>query len=652
MLDRRYGRRWLSAAAPLVALTLAVLTTTSADAATYEVTTAADSGPGSLRQAILDANANPGEDSITFNIPGAGPHTILPLTGLPAVTGPTDIDGRTQPGYAGAPLVALEGSGLSPSVSPNGIHLVGSSSLRGLSVYGFFSDVTLGDSNIVAGNYLGMKPDGSAPAAADSRLETSVYMYQSSNNVIGGSSASDRNVIGGKGRHGTGIHVYQSTSTLIVGNYIGVDPTGLQVRALELGILIRNSSKTTVGGPSPGERNVIAGAEWVAVEVDYSDHSAGPTPTDTRILGNFIGVGADGSTILRPSNGTTGAAIYASLGTVSADADGDVKIGGVTPGSGNTIAGWGTGIAILGGKGHTITGNSFRAIADGSIDLVTACVAYYCDWGPTPNDPLDTDTGANNGQNYPDISSAATNAGQTVVIGTLSSNPNTSGFRVELFSSPACLTSGYGPGQTFLGATTVSTNASGDASFTVSGLPAVPLGHVITATATHPDGSTSEFSRCSTVGAGAVLVTPTSGLQTTEAGGQATLTVRLSSVPTSNVTVQFSTSNPAEGTVTPSTLTFTPANALAPRTVTVTGVDDTFFDGNITYTVVTSPAASTDPTYSGTDPADVTLVNLDNEGAPPNRPGATPTGTPQAPTPRQSTTTSARPPPPAPSPRR
>ncbi len=63
-----------------------------------DVTTTDDSGPGSLRQAILDANANPGTDTITFNIPGAGPHTIAPLTALPEITDPVIIDGTTQPG--------------------------------------------------------------------------------------------------------------------------------------------------------------------------------------------------------------------------------------------------------------------------------------------------------------------------------------------------------------------------------------------------------------------------------------------------------------------------------------------------------------------------------------------------------------------------
>src|SRR5438874_2131308 len=69
-----------------------------AEGATLTVTTTADSGAGSLRQAILDANAAAGTDTIAFNIPGAGVQTIAPLTNLPMVTEAVVIDGYTQPG--------------------------------------------------------------------------------------------------------------------------------------------------------------------------------------------------------------------------------------------------------------------------------------------------------------------------------------------------------------------------------------------------------------------------------------------------------------------------------------------------------------------------------------------------------------------------
>ena len=70
----------------------------SPSAATYTVTTTADSGAGSLRQAITDANGSPGHDDIAFNITGSGVHTIAPATALPTITDQVTIDGYTQPG--------------------------------------------------------------------------------------------------------------------------------------------------------------------------------------------------------------------------------------------------------------------------------------------------------------------------------------------------------------------------------------------------------------------------------------------------------------------------------------------------------------------------------------------------------------------------
>src|SRR5690242_15700472 len=75
-----------------------LLAAASAAANTYTITSTADSGAGSLRQAILDANANPGADTIAFNIVGSGVHTISPSTPLDPITDAVTIDGYTQPG--------------------------------------------------------------------------------------------------------------------------------------------------------------------------------------------------------------------------------------------------------------------------------------------------------------------------------------------------------------------------------------------------------------------------------------------------------------------------------------------------------------------------------------------------------------------------
>ncbi len=110
-----------------------------------------------------------------------------------------------------------------------------------------------------------------------------------------------------------------------------------------------------------------------------------------------------------------------------------------------------------------------------------------------------------------------------------------------------------------------------------------------------------------------ITVAPTGGLVTTEAGGTATFTVVLNSTPTANVFISLSSSDMTEGTVSPNSLAFTPANALTPQTVTVRGVNDSLIDGNISYTIVTAPASSADPSYNGLNPADVSVVNNDND---------------------------------------
>jgi hypothetical protein len=112
-----------------------------------------------------------------------------------------------------------------------------------------------------------------------------------------------------------------------------------------------------------------------------------------------------------------------------------------------------------------------------------------------------------------------------------------------------------------------------------------------------------------------IIVTPTSGLVTTEAGGTDTFTVELRSQPTSNVTITLASSDTTEGTVSTTSLTFTAANWNAPQTVTVIGQDDGIVDGDQVYTVVTNPATSLDAKYSGLDAANVSVTNLDNDSA-------------------------------------
>ncbi len=106
-----------------------------------------------------------------------------------------------------------------------------------------------------------------------------------------------------------------------------------------------------------------------------------------------------------------------------------------------------------------------------------------------------------------------------------------------------------------------------------------------------------------------ITINPTFGLLTTQSGGSAAFTVVLNSQPTANVSFGLTSSNTGAGTISASSLTFTPANWNVPQTVTVTGVDDFIDDGDVAYTIITSAATSADPSFNGFDPSDVSVVN-------------------------------------------
>lgn len=139
--------------AVLVALMLAGLGSLAAQAATFHVATTADNNNnasptvGSLRKAIVDANANPGTDTIDFNIPGAGVHTFSLTISLPSITDPVVIDGYTQPGASANTLsngdnavLLIELDGTNPfnfSVNEGLVITAGSSTVTGLIINGF-----------------------------------------------------------------------------------------------------------------------------------------------------------------------------------------------------------------------------------------------------------------------------------------------------------------------------------------------------------------------------------------------------------------------------------------------------------------------------------------------------------------------------------
>ncbi len=201
-----------------------IQTTVTAGASTLVVTNTNDSGPGSFRQALADANADAGpRDTITFNIPGAGPHTIRPtkLPDLPTITQPVIIDGTTQPGYAGTPLIEISGENADVV---NGLVITGGNSIvRGLAINRFpLSGIFVpSPGNVFESNYIGTNTAGTAalPNGDDG------IKVRGSGNTIGGTSPGAGNLISGNLNDGVDLGA-GATNTLVQGNRIGTNAAG------------------------------------------------------------------------------------------------------------------------------------------------------------------------------------------------------------------------------------------------------------------------------------------------------------------------------------------------------------------------------------------------------------------------------------------
>jgi hypothetical protein len=208
------------------------------------------------------------------------------------------------------------------------------------------------------------------------------------------------------------------------------------------------------------------------------------------VAGNLIGTDVTGTAPL--GNARDGVLM---LSGSTADSVGGSVTGDVIAFNGGAGVAVGNDVNDL-SSGDRISGNSIHDNGGLGIDLGSD--------GVTPNHLGDGVAGPNNLQNFPVLSSALSDGVSTEVRGSLNSSPATS-FTIEFFANPACNSSGYGEGQTFLGQTTVTTDGSDNAVF-VATLPAPSVGQVVTATATDPAGNTSEFCRCV-----AVTAAPLSG---------------------------------------------------------------------------------------------------------------------------------------------
>ena len=602
-----------------------VLTVATAPAATITVTGTGDTiavdGVVTLREAITSANNNAsinsdvsaqspgayGNDTINFNIAGAGVKTINVTAALPAITGPVTINGYSQTGTsmntlanADNAVLLIELNGFSAGAGTAGVGIAAltlasgstGSTIQGLVINRFSGDGILvkSASNFIAGNFIGTNAAGtgalgnantSFSLAAPARA--GVYVENAGLNTIGGTTPASRNVIAGN--ICDNIHIVGATAgsgNKVQGNFIGVGANGTSILftfglwGIEVGGV--NATTITIGGTAAGARNVIGG-NLEGIDIDDAAH-------DNIIQGNFVGVGADGVT--PAGNRLHGIALRDFGGAPGVSGN---QIGGTVAGAGNMVANNGSaGVAIFGDPSVTpqninnpILGNSIFNNGRSSpgtllgIDLVSGTY-FAIDDGNTPNDPGDGDVGPNNLQNYPVLTAVSAGGSTTSITGSLNSrNNNGAGrtYRLEFFSNPTPSQSGFGEGQTFIGFMeltlgnkpgTFADQGSNTASFTAVLNFQAPAGSFITATATDliaGSGSTplntSEFSNA------IAAYSTSSPTPTATATATPTATATATAPPTATATATAKPiSSPTPGATPTATATATPVTTPTP----------------------------------------------------------------------------------------
>jgi hypothetical protein len=282
----------------------------------FLVSNIGDSGGGSLRNAIVDSNADTGQtNTIDFDIPGTGVQTVAPRTELPAITNPVLIDGWSQPGFAGTPLIEVSGS---HAGTADGLTITGSgSTVRGLDINGFSDGAgihftgTSATGDWIYGNFLGTDPTGTQ---ADPNKYGVEIDGGASNNLIGTNGdgvtdAAERNLISGDLFAGIWINDLGTNGNVIAGNLIGTSVTG--------DVALDNGSSTAYGGnpyvtigggvvieggasgnrigtngssvDDKGQRNVIGGSDKDGIDI------IGPGTDGNIVAGNFIGTDVTGT---------------------------------------------------------------------------------------------------------------------------------------------------------------------------------------------------------------------------------------------------------------------------------------------------------------------------------------------------------------------
>jgi titin len=323
------------------------------------VTNTLDSGLGSLRQAILDADdtqRNPGQNTILFNISNSGTvQTIAPASQLPALTDPDGIilDGTSEPLYAGTPLVELHEPGQFFSFSELVI-AGGNSTVKGLAINSSAANFNApagielrSDNNTLQGNVIG------TDAAGTVRLSVPYgVLISGANNTIGGTLAAARNVI--SGNRFSGVWINGGTGNRVEGNFLGTNAAGTVLLGnTEGGVIITSGSDNTIGGSTPGAGNVISGNS-VGVAISNAQGNV--------IQGNLIGTDVTGTVAL--NNFAEGVDLgFGSSGTT---------VGGTAAGAGNVISGNRAYGVRVDSSGNVLQGNLIGTDAAGTAALRNA----------------------------------------------------------------------------------------------------------------------------------------------------------------------------------------------------------------------------------------------------------------------------------------
>ena len=349
--------------------------------------------------------------------------------------------------------------------------------------------------NVIQGNYIGTDVTGTVDLG--NTWHGITISAGAASNTIGGTVAGAGNVISGNNQNGINIVDVGSSSNVVQGNKIGTDVTGtVDLGNAWNGIFLNNgATNNTIGGTATGAGNVISGNDQRGISL------RGIGTANNSILGNVIGTDVTGTINL----GNVLMGVELSNGAHSN------TIGGTVAGARNVIAyNQNAGIRLVpsAGTDNPLLGNQFYANTDLGINLMGGTEDGFT---VTANDNDDGDTGPNNLQNFPVLTSATTTGTQITIVGTINSTPN-SYYRIEFFSNTTQDSSGHGEAETYLGFVNVATDGSGDASFNATLTASVASGAYVTATATQSVNTystftdTSEFALNTTANAVPVVV--------------------------------------------------------------------------------------------------------------------------------------------------